>query len=85
MLKKEEEPKKQEKAEVKEPKQHGTKIDNQKSKSYWERKSNAYIIDQLSLHGVRIDQSLITGKVEMDSALDRKVITKHKKIIKEEL
>jgi hypothetical protein len=29
-----------------------------RAKSYWEKKSNAYIIDQLSLHGVRIDPSL---------------------------
>jgi hypothetical protein len=84
--KKDEEPKQEEKAEVKETKQHGTKIDNQKSKSYWAKKTNAYIIDQLSLHGVRIDPSALTGKkVEIDPALDRKVVKKVKKITKEEL
>jgi hypothetical protein len=87
--KKEEEPKKEEAGQQQEEagqKQHGTKIDTKKTKSYWEKKSNAYIIDQLSLHGVRIDPSLITGKkVEIDPALDRKVTTKVKKITKAEL
>lgn len=86
--KKAEEPKKEEaeQAEERGRAQHGTKIDTKKTKSYWEKKSNAYIIDQLSLHGVRIDPSLITGKkVEIDPALDRKVTTKVKKITKAEL
>jgi hypothetical protein len=40
----------------------------------------------LSLHGVRIDPSALTGKtVEIDPALDRKVVKKVKKITKEEL
>ena len=85
--KKEKEEEKVEEEEKKdESKKHGTKIDTKKNKSYWEKKSNAYIIDQLSLHGVRIDPSLLTGrKVEIDPALDRKVITKVKKITKGEL
>lgn len=72
--------------EQKPAKGHGTKIDNKKTKSYWEKKSNAYIVDQLSLHGVRIDPWLLSGrKQEFDVVKDKNVTVKVKKITKEEL
>ena len=72
--------------EQKPAKAHGTKIDNKKTKSYWEKKSNAYIVDQLSLHGVRIDPWLLSGrKQEFDVVKDKNVTVKVKKITKEEL
>ena len=81
------EPKKPEPEEAAPPaKGHGTKIDNKKTKSYWEKKSNAYIVDQLSLHGVRIDPWLLSGrKQEFDVVKDKNVTVKVKKITKEEL
>jgi hypothetical protein len=73
-------------AERRPAREHGTKIDNKKTKSYWEKKSNAYIIDQLSLHGVRIDPSLLSGrKTEFDVVKDKNITVKVKKITKQEL
>jgi hypothetical protein len=80
------EERKEDRDEEKERRSHGTKADTKKSKKYWEKKSNAYIIDQLSLHGVRIDPSLLTGrKVVFDVVKNKNVTEKVKKITKGEL
>ena len=77
-----EEPQVEQQQEEKGPK----KIDTKKTKSYWEKKSNAYILDQLSLHGVRIDPSLLSGRKKVfDVVKDKEVIEKVKKITKAEL
>jgi hypothetical protein len=69
-----------------EPVQHGTKKDTTTSRSYWASKNLAYLTDQLSLHGVRIDPSQLRGYEEVhDVVKDKKVKHKIKKITKKEL
>ena len=66
--------------------EHGSKKDNNNKRSYWQRKNIGYIVDQLSLRGVRIDPSQLTGKAEVfDVVKDKKVKQKVKKITKPEL
>ena len=95
--KKKEEPKKEKEKQGEEPKQeetnarvnrpqHKTHLDNNTSKKYWREQPLGYILDQLSLHGVRLDASLFSGnKTEHDPVLDRKVIKKVKKITKNDV
>jgi hypothetical protein len=95
--KKKEEPKKEKEKQGEEPKQeetnarvnrpqHKTHLDTNTSKKYWREQPLGYLLDQLSLHGVRLDASLFSGnKTEHDPVLDRKVIKKVKKINKNDV
>ena len=66
--------------------EHGSKKDPNKKRSYWQKKHIGYIVDQLSLRGVRIDPSQLTGRAEVfDVVKDKKVKQKVKKITKPEL
>ena len=47
---------------------HGTKMDTNKNPKYWDRKNVRYLIDQLSLHGIRLNPSQLKGKDKLKKA-----------------
>ena len=53
---------------------HGTKKDMNQNPKYWDRKNVGYLIDQLSLHGVKLNPSQLKGKDKLKKAELAKMI-----------
>ena len=63
-----EKPKPVKKTNLKREDPHGTNIDNNQNPKYWDRKNVGYLIDQLSLHGIRLKPSQVKGKDKLKKA-----------------